>query len=133
MNLGEIHWAVLEGNESLRPEIRTLLRSRPALIFWTQTGRTGLMFHLESADLKLIVESSPQVRKCIGLRCLRLNKPQCLWTKLPEFSYCLTFSSVQFSRSVASDSLQPPAAGQASLSFTNSWSLLFFPPFLTCL
>ena len=120
----------LEGYESLTPEIGTLLRNRPALIFWTQTG---LIFHLESADLKLIVKSSHQLRKCIGLRYLCLNKPQRLWTRLLEFLYCLTVSSVQFSRSVVSDSLQTPAACQASLSFTNSRSLLFFLPFLTCL
>ena len=36
-----------------------------------------------------------------------------------------TMDSVQFSRSVISDSVTPwTAAGQASLSITNSWSLL---------
>ena len=41
-------------------------------------------------------------------------------------SYCADVVSVQFSRSVVSDSLRPPwtAVYQASLSITNSWSLL---------
>ena len=50
------------------------------------------------------------------------------WSSLHSyFSECECFSSVQFSHSVVSNSLQPhglQAAHQASLSFTISWSLL---------
>ena len=42
-----------------------------------------------------------------------------------DMSYCFPFSSVQFNRSVVSDSATPwITARQASLSITNSWSLL---------
>ena len=42
-----------------------------------------------------------------------------------SFSTCLQFSSVQFNRSVVSNSVTPwAAARQAFLSITNSWSLL---------
>ena len=40
------------------------------------------------------------------------------------FIVTLIFSSVQFSCSVVSDSLQPHESQHASLSITNSWSLL---------
>ena len=48
------------------------------------------------------------------------NQSNKIWF-LPSRSF--QFSSVQISRSVVSDSLQPHAACQASLSITNSWSL----------
>ena len=49
------------------------------------------------------------------------NQSNKIWF-LPSRSF--QFSSVQISRSVVSDSLQPHAACQASLSITNSWSSL---------
>ena len=52
------------------------------------------------------------------------SKPSCT-SGSSRFMYCWSLSSVQFSRSVMSDSASPrTAAHQASLSITNSWSLL---------
>ena len=52
----------------------------------------------------------------------------CHWTTREVLTFCssVQFRSLQFSRSVVSDSLRPPwtAACQASLSITNPWSLL---------
>ena len=82
------------------------------------------------------------------LLCVRRLEGLCIWVKGPCFHLHPTnyvtgpnfpvalrkisklpssFSSVQFSRSVVSNSLQPhglPAVCRASLSITNSWSLL---------
>ena len=59
--------------------------------------------------------------------------PASCWTQVAAqgLNKSLAFSSVQFSRSVMSDSLWPhglTAAHQASLSITNSWSILKLMP-----
>ena len=59
--------------------------------------------------------------------------PASCWTHVAAqgLNKSLAFSSVQFSRSVMSDSLWPhglTAARQASLSITNSWSILKLMP-----
>ena len=54
-----------------------------------------------------------------------LPRSKCLLISWQQAPSAVIFSSVQFSHSIVSDSATPwAAAGQASLSITNSWSLL---------
>ena len=62
----------------------------------------------------------------IGDKCWGLREPRSCWRNMPiTNSICYKVCSIQFNRSVMSDSATPwTAARQASLSFTNSRTLL---------
>ena len=98
----------------------------PSLGDLPNPGVTPRFPALQADSLLSESRRKPKSEGCVGWES---NPGQLLGKQLcsPLYHQCLNLiSSVQFSRSVVSDSLRPPwtAAHQASLSITNSQSLL---------